>query len=163
RRGPLHRPMPVQSWRQFQAYFGSFTGAGYLAYAVRAFFENGGQRCWIVRVASHAASRSDVVLHSCPKPHWRTPAVPPAVLANALEVSLRATRRAQTLTDPRGNRPDSSVVSSVAGFSRATHVRLSQGGLTIYKVVSDVDPVENRLIWLSREPEARLPYDGILA
>ena len=51
-RGPLHQPLPVQSWRQFQAYFGDFTGAGYLAYAVRAFFENGGQRCWVVRVAS---------------------------------------------------------------------------------------------------------------
>ena len=34
---------PVQSWRQFQAYFGDFTGQGYLAYAVRAFFENGGR------------------------------------------------------------------------------------------------------------------------
>ena len=54
-RGPLHQPLPVQSWRQFQAYFGDFTGAGYLAYAVRAFFENGGQRCWVVRVASEVA------------------------------------------------------------------------------------------------------------
>ena len=26
-RGPLHQPLPVQSWRQFQAYFGDFTGA----------------------------------------------------------------------------------------------------------------------------------------
>ena len=43
-RGPLHTAVPVQSWRQFQAYFGDFTGAGYLAYAVRAFFENGGQK-----------------------------------------------------------------------------------------------------------------------
>ena len=43
-RGPLHHPLAVQSWRQFQAYFGDFTGAGYLAYAVRAFFENGAQR-----------------------------------------------------------------------------------------------------------------------
>ena len=38
--GPLHTPVLVQSWRQFQAIFGGFTGAGYLAYAVRAFFEN---------------------------------------------------------------------------------------------------------------------------
>ena len=43
-RGPLHQALPVQSWRQFQAYFSDFTGAGYLAYAVRAFFENGGRR-----------------------------------------------------------------------------------------------------------------------
>ena len=58
RRGPLHVPVAVESWRQFQACFGDFTGAGYLAYAVRGFFENGGRRCWIVRVASPAASTS---------------------------------------------------------------------------------------------------------
>ena len=52
RRGPLHVPVAIESWRQFQACFGDFTGAGFLAYAVRSFFENRGRRCWIVRVAS---------------------------------------------------------------------------------------------------------------
>src|SRR5262245_51501339 len=51
-RGPLDTPVPVESWRQFQAHFGGMTGRGYLAYAVRAFFENGGRRCWVVRVAA---------------------------------------------------------------------------------------------------------------
>jgi phage tail sheath protein FI len=162
RRGPLHRPLPVQSWRQFQAYFGDFTGAGYLAYAVRAFFENGGQRCWIVRVASESADRADLVLNSGPDPHWRIASFSPGVWGNEIEVSLRETHHAQTLSNPRGNRPESSLVSSVTGFGRATHVRLSQGAMTIYKVVSDVDPVENRLIWLNSNPEARLPYDSIL-
>ena len=60
RRGPVDVPVPVQSWRQFQANFGDFTGAGYLAYAVRAFFENGGRKCWIVRVASPAAGETVV-------------------------------------------------------------------------------------------------------
>src|SRR5713101_2687663 len=55
RRGPLDFALPVESWRQFVTYFGEFTGAGYLAYAVRGFFENGGRRCWAVRVASPAA------------------------------------------------------------------------------------------------------------
>ena len=27
-RGPMHQALPVQSWRQFSAYFGDFTGAG---------------------------------------------------------------------------------------------------------------------------------------
>ena len=161
-RGPLHQALPVQSWRQFQAYFGSFSGAAYLAYAVRAFFENGGQRCWVVRVASEVASRAETVLKSGPTAHWRIAAFSPGVWGNDIEVSLRETHQAQALTDPRGNRPESSLVSSVAGFSRATHVRLSQGPLTIYKVVSDVDPVESRLIWLNADPDARLPYDSAL-
>src|SRR6266699_978473 len=51
-RGPVDTAVPVQSWRQFQAHFGGFTGSGFLAYTVRAFFENGGRRCRGVRVAS---------------------------------------------------------------------------------------------------------------
>ena len=51
-RGPVDTPVPVESWRQFEAHFGGFTATGFLAYAVRGFFENGGRRCWITRVAS---------------------------------------------------------------------------------------------------------------
>ncbi|MFL6277648.1 MAG: phage tail sheath family protein [Blastocatellia bacterium] len=161
-RGPLHQALPVQSWRQFQAYFGSFSGAAYLAYAVRAFFENGGQRCWVVRVASEVASRAETVLKSGLDAHWRIAACSPGVWGNDIDISLRETHQAQTLTNPSGKRPESSLVSSVAGFRRATHVRLSQGPLTIYKVVSDVDAVESRLIWMNAKPEARLPYDSAL-
>ncbi len=61
-RGPVDCPVPIGSWRQFTSWFGTFTGAGYLAYAVRAYFENGGRRCWVVRVASNAPRcRRDVV------------------------------------------------------------------------------------------------------
>ena len=35
-----------------------------LAYAVRAFFENGGRRCWVVRVASETAATAAVTLQS---------------------------------------------------------------------------------------------------
>src|SRR5260221_4816993 len=51
-RGPIDTAVPVQSWRQFQAHFGEFTGSGFLAYTVRAFFAHGGRRCSVVRVAS---------------------------------------------------------------------------------------------------------------
>ncbi|HEY6389814.1 MAG TPA: hypothetical protein VIX89_00975, partial [Bryobacteraceae bacterium] len=63
--GPLQRPVPVEDIAQFSEIFGSDialarTGVrgeiayGNLASAVRAFFRNGGRRCWIVRVAGNA-------------------------------------------------------------------------------------------------------------
>jgi phage tail sheath protein FI len=162
--GPLHTPVPVQSWRQFQAVFGEFTGAGYLAYAVRAFFENGGRRCWVVRVASDAAATAAFVLRS-PAGHvvWRVAASSPGVWGDDLDVAIRETHAAQTLTDPLRSAPDASVVGSVTGFTRATHVRLSQdGAATIWKVVSDVDAAGQRLLWRHPKPEARLPYDADL-
>jgi len=54
-RGPVDRPTPIASWEQFQSTFGGFITSAYLAYAVKAFFENGGAMCHIVRVAAPAA------------------------------------------------------------------------------------------------------------
>ena len=55
-RGPLHAPTAVTTWEQFQSVFGNFIPQGYLAYSAKAFFENGGRRCHIVRVAAGTAA-----------------------------------------------------------------------------------------------------------
>src|SRR5438876_9223271 len=57
-RGPLNEPVQIESWRQFQVRFGSFMPYSFLAYAVKGFFENGGQTCFIVRVAGVTATRA---------------------------------------------------------------------------------------------------------
>ncbi len=164
RRGPLHQPLPVQSWRQFQAYFGDFTGAGYLAYAVRAFFENGGQRCWVIRVGSETTATASVTLKSGGLVSiWMVSASSPGVWGNDLEVTVRETHRAQTLTLPQASAPECSAVISTAGFDRGMLVRLSQGTTRIYKVVSDVDVINNRLLWINPKAQARLPYDSVLS
>jgi len=62
-RGPLPRPgataeelrstaVRLTTWKQFLTTFGGFMPYSYLAYAVRAFFENGGTTCYVVRVAA---------------------------------------------------------------------------------------------------------------
>jgi len=166
-RGPLHTAIPVQSWRQFQAYFGDFTGAGYLAYAVRAFFENGGRRCQVVRVASDVAAAAEAMLQGPPPPHdiWRIAAFSPGVWGNDLDITVKETHRAQTLAAPNNSMPEYSAVASITGFTRGTHVRLSQDGrLPMWKVISDVDAGEKnragakRLIWVHEKPEARRHY-----
>ena len=49
-RGPVHQPVRLASWTQFQAVFGGYDPRGWLAYAVNGFFANGGNACWVVRV-----------------------------------------------------------------------------------------------------------------
>ena len=67
--GPLHAPVPVEDPDHFAALFGADAplawdaerGApayAYLAPAVRAFFRNGGRRCWVVRVAGPARANA---------------------------------------------------------------------------------------------------------
>jgi phage tail sheath protein FI len=177
-RGPLDTPVPVESWRQFQAHFGGVTGGGYLAYTVRAFFENGGRRCWIVRVASRdplaGAAAAAVVLRRWrpAAPHgpdvWRLAAAGPGVWGNALTVRVVETHRAQTTGDLGAASPPHLVegrfpwlaVASTSGFTRGTLVRLTQAPTAwTYRVVSEVDPVRGRLVWVSERPELRLPYE----
>jgi hypothetical protein len=63
--GPLHVPVVVEDEAQFASIFGEDaplawdavrgeTRCAYLGPAVRAFFRNGGKRCWVVRVAGEA-------------------------------------------------------------------------------------------------------------
>jgi hypothetical protein len=51
--GPVETPMAVEDPVQFAEIFGDLTSSN-LGCAVRAFFRNGGRRCWIVRVAEGA-------------------------------------------------------------------------------------------------------------
>jgi hypothetical protein len=64
--GPLQTPVAIESEPQFAAIFGEDAPLAWdlergeqihahLGPAVRAFFRNGGQRCWIIRVARQAA------------------------------------------------------------------------------------------------------------
>src|SRR6266581_8395978 len=59
-RGPIHQPTPADSWKEFQSRFGNFLPNAYLAYAAKAFFDNGGQRLYGVRVAAPLASAMTV-------------------------------------------------------------------------------------------------------
>src|SRR2546429_101631 len=68
--GPLHTPVVVEDVAHFTTVFGDDIPLawdqqrgqqvyGYLAPAVRAFFRNGGRRCWVVRVA-HTQTQDDL-------------------------------------------------------------------------------------------------------
>ncbi|MFT3801602.1 MAG: phage tail sheath subtilisin-like domain-containing protein [Burkholderiaceae bacterium] len=56
--GPIDRPTKVTTWEQFTTTFGSAPAPGsYLWYAVRGFFRNGGQVCYIVRASNGSYQR----------------------------------------------------------------------------------------------------------
>lgn len=163
RMGPLHRALPIESWVQFQAWFGDFTNAGYLAYAVRSFFENGGKRAWVVRVASEAASSASVVIASLDPvtnlatgPAWRIAASSEGVWGNDLDARLVETHRAQTRLIPRQSTPQYSAVTSVTGFVRGTLVRIPvAAGAVQHRAVASVDADNGRLYWINPDPRLR--------
>jgi phage tail sheath protein FI len=167
RSGPLHRAVPVDTWRQFQAWFGDFTGAGYLAYAVRAFFENGGKRAWIVRIASPAAAAAgitvgslDAVTGAVTGAAWRIAASSEGVWGNDLDVRLVETHRAQTRLIAGRSTPQCAAVNAVSGFVRGTQVRIPIGpGQVAFRYVAAVDADASRLHWVHPDPRLRRAWE----
>lgn len=167
-RGPVDIPVPVQSWRQFQAHFGDFSGNGYLAYAVRGFFENGGRRCWVVRVANRDPAggvqfASLTLSGPGDVPVWRIRAVTPGSWGNAISLALTPWRTSEAVIAAGMSDTKGAWVSSVSGFERGSLIRVSQDGVEAWRVIAQVDAVDNRLAWVSDDPRLALPYDSELS
>ncbi len=61
-KGPTDRALLVTSYSQFVKRFGSFFQGNYLAFAVRAFFNEGGTRAFIARAVGSGAAASQITL-----------------------------------------------------------------------------------------------------
>lgn len=173
RRGPIDTPIPVESFRQFESHFGGFTGAGYLAFCVRAFFENQGRRCWIVRVAGgHEGTDARTARYDIPTtaggPGLAITASSGGLWGESLSVEWREVRAAQTILPAFVGGAASSEVLSVSGFERRSLVRLRQsvppapGPLEEYRILSGVDQFNRRLMWRHDDPDLRLDTDAPL-
>jgi phage tail sheath protein FI len=139
-RGPLHLAVPVESTRQFEAWFGRPIDQGYLAYSARAFFENGGRRLWVVRVASDAAAAAAVIVSAAGAPAWRIEASTPGVWGNAVAVRLRERRAIQRRgrVDPLDARLVH--VGNTAGLGPWTLVEVRAGSIRERAVVQAAEP-----------------------
>jgi hypothetical protein len=165
RRGPLDTPVPVESMRQFAAHFGDFTGAGYLAHAVRGFFENGGRRCWVVRVASRdaavGAQAAALTMHDIDgRPALRIAASSAGSWGNALSLEWAQESGPTALATPSRSTALMAGVDTVAGFSRHDLVRIDQPGSAVrFRVIADVDDERRRIHWVHPDRGSRLPTD----
>ena len=58
-RGP-RTPMLLASFTEYTRMFGSYNGPSFLTYSVEGFFQNGGKRCFVARVAAQNAAAANV-------------------------------------------------------------------------------------------------------
>jgi uncharacterized protein len=57
-RGPVNRPIPIESFAEFQRVFGGLWQPSRLSYAVEQFFDNGGREAVVVRVVNGGRAAS---------------------------------------------------------------------------------------------------------
>lgn len=172
--GPLDTPVPVESVRQFSAHFGGFIGGGYLAYVVRAFFENGGRRCWVVRVANRDfGGEAPAVSGARPawidirdvdgNPAWRLRANSAGTWGNGLTLEWSVSGATLATSVPGMSTREYAVVRSVAGFNADELVRIEQPGTASqYRVIAAADAIESRIYWVHPDPARSRASDRTL-
>jgi hypothetical protein len=147
--GPLNIPTPVNSWQQFQTTFGTFLPNGYMAYCAKAFFENGGETLYGVRVAADEVhTATDPVAIQSPD------GLSSIVISTAgFAPGALATARQSVTGSAAGAQPASrsaSVLNMVGGFPQGSVVTIMQTTPEAVKNVRTVQAVNiatNTLYW----------------
>jgi uncharacterized protein len=144
--GPLHCATAVKSWDQFQAAFGSFLPNAYLAYSANAFFQNGGQKLYVVRVAAPHVTTATNSAFAQPADGFSSF----VQSVQAFAVGAAVTAQQTVLASSAGVQPSdrmSSIVNTVAGFPPGSLVLVTQGTAHFWHTVESVDTTTNRLYW----------------
>lgn len=155
RQGPIGIPVAVESWREFEACFGSLDAPGYLPFAVRGFFENGGRRCHVVRVADIAPGGAEAasmqVLDAAGNPVGQLAAASPGSWGNELNTRLTELRSGRTTLRHNDSDIGRLAVGSVVGYESGSliEIRPSSEGPAPLRVVAAVDATR-RLLELDR-------------
>ncbi len=162
-KGPLNKPLRINTFKSFCTIFGDRVPGGYSYDSVRAFFDNGGRECVIVRVArteqrgkgERAASAGLLVKD-------RKGADTLAILArnegawgNGITVEVvNPPPSAQTfLTVDLDPGDTSCTVKSARGFFRGSVVRIYDGQAEAYVTLTRVEA--KTLEWQASEPMER--------
>lgn len=150
-RGPLDQPVRVSSQAQFTAAFGGYLPGAYLAYAAKAFFENGGRTGYFVRVAAPPRTTQTSAL---PQPADRSSSLVLDSTGFAAGAVVTVTQHRQTTTTGGVQPADrlSSLALDVAGFPPAALVRIQQPGVVAYRRVRSTDLLLNRINWTTPLP-----------
>jgi len=131
-RGPVNVPTIVGSFSAYVRRFGGYRSDSYLTYAVRGFFDNGGARCYIVRVIN--ADASSAVATKTLKDHGGA-ATPGAVTsANAATFDLEPDQTLDVKVD--GNAADTATFAA----TRAT--KAGAGGTGWATITTEVFKVK---------------------
>jgi hypothetical protein len=138
----------VESWTQFQSTFGSYLPNAYLAYSAKAFFENGGEKLYVVRVAAPKATTTTNSAITQPADGFSS-----IVLSvEGFAAGAVATASQTAVANALGAQPGdgwSSLVDTVAGFPEGSLVQITQPApfFQAWHTVQSVDSVAKRLYW----------------
>jgi len=164
-RGPVDTPLRINSLKEFTFYFGDPVPDGILAYSVRGFFDNGGQICWVTRIADiNEAACASKIIHDrnnetggLRQQTMKITAINEGRWGADIEIDIRSSSRASStcsgfLHDEPAGGYDSAVVRSARYFEQGSVVtiRYSDQSGDIKQIIvelSEVDSSSGAIKW----------------
>lgn len=156
-RGPIDTPLRINSLKEFTFYFGNPVPDGILAYSVLGFFDNGGQMCYVTRIADidEAACASKIIYDrnnetgGLRQQTMKITAINEGKWAVDIGIGTRSSSRASTICsgflhdEPTGGY-DSAVLGSARYFepSSVVTIRYSDLGGDIKQIVVELTEVD---------------------
>ena len=160
-RGVPNRPISVTSPQQFGNSFGNYRSDGFLAYAVRGFFLNGGQQAYISRVVGQNSVAASVTLNDRQGTAAPTLTITagfrglqdPGAWGNRLRVDVRDDPRGSTqLQADIAANATSAQLQSLAGFQVGSVVHFVDGANAFYGKITAINSASNTITWVSSQP-----------
>ena len=157
-RGPVDTPLRINSLKEFTFYFGDPIPDGILAYSVMGFFDNGGQTCYVTRIAdtSEAACASKIIYDlnnetgGLQQQTMKITAINEGRWGVNIEIDIRSSSHASTTCsgfmhdEPVGGY-DSAVMRSARYFEKGSivSIRYSDLGGDIKQIVVELTEVDS--------------------
>lgn len=161
-RGPLETPVCVRTYSEFSTIFGKPVPGSYLNEAVYGFFSNGGETCYVVRIAHKRGKEGEVAkkasftaLDRAGNPTLLIEAANEGSWGNQIEAEIKipdATVQTYLTFDVKEG-DTKAVVKTARGFERGTLVRIYDGTREHYVTLTDVDSKVLRWGSVSPSPE----------
>ncbi len=159
-KGPIQELVHITSWKQFQNVFGMYTQNSYLAYAVFGYFNNGGESCFVCRVAhqndpdpaKNAATAKTTLKDLFGRNTLEIEASSAGVWGNNLKVSIEAPRETTQTPPVKGIRAGSTAarMDNTRGFEVGSIVKISDAKNTEY--IQVVKTTRRQIFWDADTP-----------
>ena len=145
--GVVGAPVAVDGWLGFRASFGDKLPNAQLGWAVRGFFENGGRRCHVIRVAAPEVMTATDPTAIQPPDHGASIVLDAQGFAPGAAVfATQEITSASAGVQPADRA--SSFLADIDGFAGGARIELFQPGLPrAWRTVVAIEPAMRRLAW----------------
>jgi len=153
-RGPLNSPQLIENLGQFRDIFGDLVGYSYLPYSIFGFFLNGGERCYIVRVAHESSVRAE--LDDAASPLIQIQAINEGSWGNSVTAQIDSrSSRDIVLTELRETVGQDATIAkfrSVAGLTQGDEVTLAHNRDPIREqlTIKEIDLAEREVTFTEK-------------